>query len=116
VDTAYLIVIGLTAAITLQAAIVDFRRSEWVVSNMDKYGVPRSWLSTLGALKAAGAAGLLIGIAVPLLGIAAAAGLILFFVGAIVTVSRAHWYSHLRYPAPFLVLATGSLALRVASI
>jgi hypothetical protein len=116
VDTAYLIVIGLTAAITLQAAIVDFRRSEWVVSNMDKYGVPRSWLSTLGALKAAGAAGLLIGIGVPLLGIAAAAGLILFFVGAMVTVSRAHWYSHLRYPAPFLVLATGSLALRVASI
>jgi DoxX-like family len=116
VDTAYLIVIGLTAAITLQAAIVDFRRSEWVVSNMDKYGVPRSWLSTLGALKAAGAAGLLIGIGVPLLGVAAAAGLILFFVGAIVTVSRAHWYSHLRYPAPFLVLATGSLALRVASI
>jgi hypothetical protein len=116
VDTAYLIVIGLTAAITLQAAIVDFRRSEWVVSNMDKYGVPRSWLSTLGALKAAGAAGLLIGIGVPLLGIAAAAGLILFFAGAMVTVSRAHWYSHLRYPAPFLVLATGSLALRMASI
>jgi DoxX-like family len=115
-STAYLIVTVLTVAVTLQAAIVDFRRSEWIVSNMDKYGVPRWWLSYLGALKVAGAAGLLIGIWVPLIGIAAAAGLVVYFIGAIVTVIRAHWYSHLRYPAPFLFLSAGSLVLVVALI
>jgi hypothetical protein len=47
----------------------------------------------LGTLKAAGALGLLIGIRVPLIGIAAAVGLVLFFVGAIVTHLRAHDYS-----------------------
>jgi DoxX-like family len=86
---AYLSVTGLTAAVTMQAAVADFVRSEWVVSNMDKYGVPRSWLVPLGAVKAAGAAGLLIGIGVPLIGIAAAVGLVLFFIGAVVTVVRA---------------------------
>jgi DoxX-like family len=113
-STAYVIVTALTAAITLQAAIVDLRGSEWIVSNMDKYGVPRSWLPSLGALKAAGALGLLAGIWIPLIGIAAAVGLVLYFIGAVVTVMHAHWYSHLRYPAPFLVLSVGSLGLVVA--
>jgi hypothetical protein len=115
-STAYVIVTVLTAAITLQAAIVDFRRSQWIVSNMDKYGVPRSWLPYLGALKVAGAVGLLLGIWLPVLGIAAAVGLFLYFIGAVVTVMRAHWYSHLQYPAPFLVLSAGSLVLVVAAL
>jgi hypothetical protein len=33
----------------------------------------------------------------------------------VVTVVRAHWYSHIRYPAPLLVLAGGSLALLLSS-
>jgi hypothetical protein len=113
---AYLSVTGIAAAMTTQAAVFDFMRSDWVISNMDKYGVPRSWLVPLGALKAAGAIGLLIGIGVPLIGIAAAVGLILFFTGAIVTVTRAHWYSHLKYPASFLLLGAGALALRLATV
>jgi DoxX-like family len=115
-SAAYLFVTGLTAAITVQAAALDFMRAERVVTNMDNYGVPRSWLFPLGSLKAAGAIGLLIGIAVPLIGIAAAVGLVIYFIGAIVTVVRAHWYSHLRYPAPFLVLSAGSLVLGVVSL
>jgi hypothetical protein len=114
-SVAYLVVVGLTAAMTIQAAALDLMRSDWVVTNMDNYGVPRSWLVPLGSLKAAGAVGLLIGIAVPLIGIAAAVGLVIYFIGAVVTVVRAHWYSHLQYPAPFLVLSAGSLVLAVAS-
>jgi hypothetical protein len=68
---------------------------------------------TLGALKAAGAAGLLMGIGLPVIGVAAAVGLILFFAGAIVTVTRAHWYSHVPFPAAFLVLAAASLAIQL---
>jgi DoxX-like family len=62
-----------------------------------------------------GALGLLVGIGVPLIGIAASVALVLYFAGAIVAVIRAHWYSQIRYPAPYLVLAAGSLMLRLAS-
>jgi DoxX-like family len=57
----------------------------------------------------------LVGIGVPLIGIAAAVGLVLFFVGAIVTHLRARNYSF-GLAMVFLVLAVAALALRVASL
>jgi DoxX-like family len=113
--TAFIIVTVLTAAANTCAAIVDFRRPQWVLNNMSKWGGSHSWLVTLGALKAAGALGLLAVIGVPLIGVAAAVGLVLFFVGAIAVVMRAGWYSHLPWPARYLFLAIASLALRVAA-
>ena len=112
--TAYVIVTAFTAATNTYAAAVDFRRPQWVIDNITKWGGRRSWLFPLGVLKAAGALGLLVGIGVPLIGIAAAVGLVLFFVGAIAVVIRAGWYSHLPWPATYLLLAIGSLALRLA--
>jgi hypothetical protein len=110
--TAYVVVTLLAAAFNTYAAYVDFIRAEWVVANMTRYGIPHSWLSSLGALKVAGAAGLAVGLVMPPIGIAAAACLVVYFIGAMVTVMRAGWYSHLRYPTPFLVLAMASLVLR----
>jgi hypothetical protein len=69
----------------------------------------------LGTLKAAGALGLVIGICVPLIGIAAAVGLVLFFVGAIVTHLRARDYSF-GLAVVFLLLAVAALVLIVASL
>jgi hypothetical protein len=112
--TVYIIVTILTAAANTYAAVVDFHRPQWVLDNMTKWGGSHSWLFTLGALKAAGALGLLVGIGVPLIGIAAAIGLVLFFVGAIAVVIRARWHSHLPWPSTYLLLAIGSLALRLA--
>ncbi|WP_216208750.1 DoxX family protein [Amycolatopsis aidingensis] len=111
--TAYLVVTLLTAAANLAAALADFLRAEWILGNMDAYGLPRSWINPLGVLKAAGALGLLAGFAVPALGIAAAAGLVLYFLGAMLTVARARWYRHLGYPGVFLLLAAGSLTLHL---
>lgn len=68
----------------------------WITS--PKWGGSHSWLLTLGALKGAGARGLLVRIGVPQIGIAAAIGLVLFFVGPITVVIRARWYSHLPWP------------------
>jgi DoxX-like family len=113
--TAYIITTIFTAAANTYAAIVDFRRPHWVLDNMRKWGGRHSSLFALGALKAAGALGLLVGIGVPLIGVAAAVGLVLFFVGAISVVIRAHWYSHLPWPVTYLLLAIGSLALRLAA-
>jgi hypothetical protein len=112
--TAYIVVILLTTAANAYAATVDFRRPQWVLDNMTRWGGSHSWLFLLGALKAAGVLGLLIGIGVPLIGVAAAAGLVLFFVGAIAVVIRARWYAHLPWPTTYLLLAAASLALRLA--
>jgi hypothetical protein len=112
--TAYVVVTVVTAVANAFAATVDFTRPQWLLANMAKARVPQSWLVSLGALKAAGALGLLVGLGVPLLGVAAAVGLVLFFVGAIITHIRAHWYSFTT-PAAFLLLAVGSLGLRLAS-
>lgn len=86
----YLIVTILAAAANIFSATCDFVRYEKVSIAMAKAGVPDSWMTTLGILKAVGALGLLVGICVPVIGVAAALGLILFFVGAIIT--------HLRGP------------------
>jgi hypothetical protein len=112
--TAYVIVTVLAAAANAYAATADLSGAEWVLANMTRLGVPHSWLSPLGAAKAAGALGLVVGIAVPPIGVAAAAGLTLYFAGAVATVVRAQWYAHV-YPVPYLLLAAASLALRLAS-
>ncbi|WP_158885876.1 DoxX family protein [Amycolatopsis anabasis] len=114
--TAYLVVTIVTAAGNAVAAAMDLARVGWVVDNMTKYGIPHSWLLSLGLLKAAGAAGLLLGFAVPPLGLAAAAGLVAYFAGAIFTVVRARCYAHLPFPAVPFVLAAGSLLLHIAAV
>jgi hypothetical protein len=112
--TAYVVVTALTAAANTFAATVDFTRPDWLLRNMAKARVRQSWLFSLGALKAAGALGLLVGIAVPPLGVAASVGLVLFFIGALITHVRARYWD-IAPPVAFLLLAVGSLVLRVAS-
>ena len=58
------------------------------------FGVPPSWWPWLGTAKAAGAAGLLVGLFVPVIGVMAVIGLVLYFIGAVATVMRARVYSH----------------------
>lgn len=111
---AYLIVTFLAAIALAFSASATLLRYHRVLANMSRAGVPDSWLNMLGLLKAAGAIGLVVGIGVPVIGIAAAVGVTLFFVGAIVTHLRAHWYSF-TFPAVFLLLAAASLGLRLAS-
>lgn len=111
--TVYLIVTILTAA-NIFSATCDFIRYDKVSIAMAKAGVPESWMTTLGVLKTAGALGLLVGIDVPVVGIAAAVGLIVFFVGAIITHLRGCDYS-LGPAMLFLLLAVAALAVRLAS-
>src|SRR5215204_1730043 len=109
--TAYLVVTALAVAANLFAAGVDFVRNPQVAINMDRAGVPRSWMIPLGILKAAGALGLLLGIFVPTIGIAAGVGLVLFFIGAIITHLRGHYYA-----VTALVLRLAVSGVTVASV
>jgi len=120
-DTAYLIVALLAIAANAfsgVAALVHFRP---IIPGMARAGVPESWLTfPIGTLKTAGAVGLLLGLAgVPLVGTAAAAGLVLFFVCAVythVTHVRAGDYSpQFGLALGFLLLAAATLGLGLAS-
>ena len=111
---AYIIVTLLAAAANIYAATADFTRPDWLLANMNKLRVRKSLLPALGILKAAGALGLVIGFRVPLIGIASAAGLTLFFIAAIITHLRARDYSLGNgVPLVFLALAVAALLLGV---
>jgi hypothetical protein len=110
--TAYVVVTIIAAIANSYAAANDFIRPKWLLANMTRVGVREPWLPVLGLLKAAGALGVFVGIRVPLIGVVAAVGLILFFVGAIITHLRARYYS-LGVPIGFLLLAIAAFALEL---
>jgi hypothetical protein len=114
--SAYLIVTIVAATVNLYAASADFKRPEWILLNMSKLGISEGWLPPLGWLKALGAIGLLAGIAIPAIGVAAAGGRGLFFILAIVTAMRARWYAHLPYPLVWMLIAAASLVLRIRTV
>ncbi|MFE3444465.1 DoxX family protein [Nocardia sp. NPDC059180] len=104
-----------TALANVVAGVSDIARNRWTLENMSKYGVPQSWIVPLGLVKLAGALGLLAGLAIPALGIAAAAGLVLYFVGAVTTLARARGYADLMYPGFYLMLAVASLVSTIVA-
>jgi DoxX-like family len=108
------VVIG-TLVLNAAAATADFSRARFVLANSAELGVSEGWLPLLGALKAAGAVGLLIGLlwARPV-GLTAAVGLMLFFIGAMAVHVRARVLYNLAFPGFYLALATGSLVLIAA--
>jgi hypothetical protein len=109
--TAYVTVTIVAAVVIFGATVVDIVNPEWVRGNMRSYGVPDWALMPLAAIKAAGALGLLAGLVFPAIGLAAAVGLVLYFVGAVITIARARWYAHLPYPMPCLVLASAAACM-----
>lgn len=84
VSVIYGVIIAAAIVANAGAAMADFNRANFALANSVRVGVPSSWLPALGILKVAGAAGLLLGLlGIRYIGSAAAAGLVLFFLGAI---------------------------------
>ena len=111
---AYLVITILFALMAAFSGLGKMRRDPRQVRSVhETVGVPLRHFPLLAACEFAGASGLLVGIWWPPLGVAAGIGLVLYFVGAVV--------SHLRVgdakgigPATFmLVLAAGALAQRI---
>ena len=114
-STTYIVVTLLAAALVAFSAGSLLLHAKWVVKPLAAYGVPRSWWPWLGTAKAAGAAGLVVGLFVPVIGVMAGIGLVLYFAGAVITVLRARWYSHVGFPLLYMAPVVGSLALRFAA-
>ncbi|MEZ0066081.1 hypothetical protein ABIA32_002090 [Streptacidiphilus sp. MAP12-20] len=110
-STAYTVVTVVGAALAAFSAGSIFCNAKWVTEPLTQYRVPRSWWPWLGGAKAAGAVGLLIGLSVPFIGVAAGIGLVLYFTGAVITVARAHSYAHIPFPLIYMAPVVASLAL-----
>jgi hypothetical protein len=81
---AYVTVTILASVFTAIAAVTYLIGHDYPKAQLDMKRLPQSWMPRLGGVLAAGALGLLAGFAVPLLGTIAAAGLVLYFVGALI--------------------------------
>jgi hypothetical protein len=111
---AYVVITLTTAVVTAGIALADLIPAGFVLANSAEVGVPRPWLPALGAVKLAGAVGLVVGLlSLPALGIAAAIGLVLFFVGAVITHLRARVFYNIAFPGAYLCLSAATLALMV---
>lgn len=117
-SAAYVTVALVTIALNGFSAFAAMTRLEPIMRSLGpalgRAGVSESWLVfPIGALKAAGALGLTLGLlGVPLIGTAAAAGLILYFVCALFTHLRVYDFVPQFYLAiVFLGLAAATLAL-----
>ncbi|MEZ0366335.1 DoxX family protein [Mycobacterium sp. pUA109] len=111
----YLVITLITAVATTAVGVADLVPAKFVLANSAQVGVPRSWLPMLGTLKLAGGVGLVVGLlGLPIVGVAAATGLVAFFVGAVVTHIRAGVLYNIAFPGGYLLLSAASLALAVA--
>jgi hypothetical protein len=111
----YIVVTVLTAIVTAGVAVADYIPASFVLANSARVGVPPSWLPTLGTLKLAGAVGLVAGLfGLRFIGVAAAVGLVLFFIGALVVHVRSRVLSNIAFPGGYLLLSAASLVLALA--
>jgi hypothetical protein len=79
-------------------------------------GVPLTYFRILAACEFAGALGLVVGICWPIIGTAAAIGLVLYFVATFVSHLRVGDVKGIGSAAFMLVLGAGALAFRVLTI
>ncbi|MDP3951960.1 DoxX family protein [Microbacterium sp.] len=112
---ATLIVISITVVMNIVIVVGDIMRAKFVVANSREVGVPDRWLPALAVLKAAGAAGLIVGVmGPPLIGVLAAFGLSVFYLSALIAHLRARVFHSIAFPALFFAFALGSLVLLVS--
>lgn len=113
---AYLVVTIATVIANAAVALGDLLLADSVLKTSAEVGVQQRWVPVLGALKAAGAGGLVLGLlGVRWIGVAAATGLTLFFIGAVVIHIRARVFHNIAAPASFLALAIATLVLTLNS-
>jgi hypothetical protein len=104
------------AAMATLSALMKLQRNEQVISAVHgTVGVPLRHLPVLAGLELAGAAGLIVGLWVAPLGIAAAVGLTAYFAGAVIAHLRVGDTKGIGSPMFPLILSIAALALRLAT-
>lgn len=104
------------AALLVFAALRKLSHRPEVVRGYLRVGVPEQRLDQLAAILLVGAAGLLAGLAWAPLGLAAAAGVAVYFLLAIVAHFRFGDLAHVVTPVAIETLAVATLAMRIATL
>jgi hypothetical protein len=107
---------SLLAALLAFSAIRKLSHRPEVVATYTRVGVPEDKLDHLALILLAGAAGLVLGLFWGPLGVAAAVGLVVYFLLAIGAHIRAHDAAHVATPALIELLAVAALVLRAGSL
>lgn len=110
---AYLTCTCLAALACAYAVYLNLTHARMIVDTAARLGIPESLMAPFGILLGLAGAGLLAGLAVPGLGTAAAAGLVVYFVIAVAAHLRAHDFQ-LAWPIVYLSLAGAALATGLA--
>ena len=114
---AYLVIAILFAAMVAFSGFGKIRRDAHQVQVVhETVGVPLKYFPLLAACEFAGALGLVVGIWWPILGVAAAIGLVLYFLGATVSHLRVRDVKGIGPAAFMLVVAAAALATRIVTI
>lgn len=107
-NIAYVVVTIVVALANSYAAALNFVGAESVRVVADEVRVSQKWMIPFGILLASGAVGLLIGFAVPVLGTAAAIGLVVYFICAV--------SAHIRVRDPKVAGAVSFLVMAAAAL
>ena len=113
---AYVVVTVLMVAVLLGSAAGKLTRQPKLVEAIESVGLSPDRLPQLATLEILGAVGLLVGFAVPLIGIAAAVGVVGYFIGAVFFHVRAGHTAEVTAPAILLLVAVIALVLRLATM
>jgi hypothetical protein len=112
---AYTVVGILLALLLLLSAYLKLTRNARVVENITSLGVPLGMFPFLAGCEIAGALGLLVGIRYPPLGLAAAIGVVVYFVLAVGAHLRKRDFKGVPNALVLLVFAVLALVVRLAS-
>src|SRR6266508_1415913 len=85
----YVVIAVLFALALVMSGVGKLTKQERIVTTITGLGVPLSWFPWLATVLIAGGLGLVIGIWVPAIGVAAGIGVFLYFAGAVITHLRA---------------------------
>ncbi|WP_402466008.1 DoxX family protein [Isoptericola aurantiacus] len=111
---ALIITTALLALVAVNSAAMKLRRNEQVVATISgTVGLPERHIPTLAVLEIAGGLGIVAGLWFAPLGVAAAAGLTAYFIGAVIGHLRVGDTKGVASPIIPLVLSVAVLVLRV---
>lgn len=113
---ATVVVSALLAALLAFSAVRKLSHREEVVQAYAKAGVPEDRLDHLATILLAGASGLILGLVWAPIGVAAAVGLVIYFLVAVAFHIRAGDAQHLPTPLVIALLAAAALVLRLATL
>lgn len=113
----YIIVTVVLALMSSASAALKLQQKAEVVDTIHgTVGVPLERLPMLAGVQLLGVLGLIVGIWVPWIGVAAAAGLMLYFAAAVAAHLRVSDSKGAAGPMPFLMLSFVALALRLVTM